>query len=175
MKPVSLSPRESQIAKATILIVAAGLVFNFFISPVLVKVTGVNDEIARKEYMLKKYHHFQEKSRELNLSDNNYAGLTKSLTPDEAVAQMFGVVSEAAKKYSLNVQKIKPLPAGSGRASKQAVLEVEVAGNFSAVFKFINAVEDSPLFMRVFTFHLAPGGTNDSDLRCIVAFSRVLF
>jgi Tfp pilus assembly protein PilO len=175
MKPLNLSPREKQIANITILVIAIGLVFNFFISPILAKVTGLNDEIARKEYMLKKYRHFQEKSRELNLSDNSYAGLTKSITPDEAISEMFGVVSEAAKKYSLNVQKIKPLPAGSGRSSKQAVLEVDVAGNFSAIFKFVNAVEDSPLFMRVFTFHLMPSGGNDSNLHCTVAFSRVLF
>ena len=175
MKPLNLSPREKQIVNITILIIAAGVVFNFFISPIIAKVTGVNDEIARKEYLLKKYRHFQEKSRELNLKGSSYVGLTKSPTTDEAVADMFGVVSEAAKKYSLNVQKVKPLPAGSGRLSKQAVLEVEVTGNFSAIFKFINAVEDSPLFMRVFTFYLMPSGGNDNGLHCTVAFSRVLF
>lgn len=174
MKFTALSSREQKILYLTVLVVIVGVVFNFFIAPVVNGVSGIDSEIARKEYMLKKYRYFEEKSRALNLSDNLFsADLTKNLTLDEAVGGMFTVVSEAAKKYSLNVQKIKPLPVGQGRSSKQAVLEVEVVGNFSAVFNFIDTVEESPLFIRVSAFHLAVPSIDSGNLRCVVAFSRV--
>ena len=175
MNKFNLAPREKNILHITIFIVVAAAIFNFIISPFFDKVTGINNEIAKKEYMFKKYQYFQAKSRQLNFSANSYINLTKSLTEDEAAAEIFAVVSEAAKKFTLNIQKIRPLPAGNGRLSKQAVLEVDITGRFSSIFNFISAVEDSPLFMRVHTFHLLPSGNSDNSINCTVAFSRVLF
>ncbi len=174
MKTTGLSAREKNILRLAILVVAAGLVFNFALSPLIGKVTGIGAEISRKEYILKKYAYFQEKSRALNLAGGAAAmDLTKSLSNDAAIDEMFSAVSEAARKYALRVQKIKPLPVGSAHSSKQAVLEVEVVGSFSAIFNFIDAVEESPLFVRVFTFHLAASGNDGGLLRCTIAFSRV--
>ena len=172
----NLSKRERALLYLTIIVFIAIVLFNFVVSPALVKLTALNQDIEKKEYLLKKYTALTSRGEDIaSVYDKYKDTFDNKEDSQQIIDSLFKEVKEQARLVKLDLQKIKPLPVEQNKGYNQALLEVELRGGFPAIFKFINQMEDSSSFIKIFSFRLVSQGKKDQGIRCNVTVSRIFF
>lgn len=176
MKIKSLSRREKLILILTIVIGVTVLIFNVFISPTLIRLSGIQQDIETKTALLKKYYHLMSQGESILTRYENYKSvIKKEAHPEDVVPALFKEVENMASSLSLPLETIKPLPLQKRQGYKEISLEVELKGDFPEIFRFINKVENSPSFIQVSHLRLAPESHSSSKLLCKITFSKIFF
>jgi Tfp pilus assembly protein PilO len=176
MKLRSLSKREKILLYLAILVVSGIFIFNLVIEPLTIKLARMNEDIRKKEYLLKKYRSLTGKGEDILSLYSRYKGsLAKGQRSQEIIDSLFEEVKKTAATVHLNLEKIKPLPIEKNRHFQQALLEVELKGTFSSIFTFIDQLENSSSFVRISSLRLVPQAKDSSVLNCTVTVSRIFF
>jgi len=172
MKGKKFSKREKSLFYITILVISSVLVCNFLIIPIFANLSKINDEIEKKSSLLRRY------SRLLNREDDvlslykdyqdNFDGL------QETMSNFFEKVKTIADKVGLKIEGVKPLPVKE-KGYKEISLEIELEGDFKSIFRFTDALETSPFFIRIIGFRLLPQFGESAKLRCRISLAKLFF
>jgi Tfp pilus assembly protein PilO len=176
MKLKKLSKRERNIFALTVGIVLFVLIFHLFINPFLDKMDGVNQEIQRKTKLLERYSGLLSRGEDAHLLYAKYKNiLEKDEKPQEIIANLFKEIENSANKYGVKIKRIKPLPISEKKEYKEAFLEVELEGDFSSLFKFINHLENSSSLIKISSLRLLSGPKGSSGVLCRLTLFKIIF
>ncbi len=176
MKIRILTSREKLILWLVLIIFAAVIIFNFGISPVVAKVSRLNDDIEKKTLLLEKYARLIGKGGDIfSLYAQYKANLWIDDLPHEAIAALFKETKNSAAKFNLVLERLKPHPLEKKNNYKEVSLEIELSGDLSSLFGFVNHIENSTSLIKVSTLRLSSQSNSTSMLRCKVILSKIFF
>ncbi|UCC95460.1 MAG: type 4a pilus biogenesis protein PilO [Candidatus Omnitrophota bacterium] len=171
-----LSKREKLILYIALVLFVCVLAFNFLLTPLIEKLTKINQEIEQKAFLLKRHYRLMRKGKNLLPQYENYKEkLEKGITSEELVATLFEEIEVSAKKFGVIIEKIKPQPIEEKEGYKEVSLEVELVGKLGPIFQFINKLENSPSFIKVSALRLLPQPRSSSQLRCRISLTKLFF
>ncbi|MFH1768779.1 MAG: type 4a pilus biogenesis protein PilO [Candidatus Omnitrophota bacterium] len=175
MKTKAISRRERRLVLIIFSLALASVIFNFLLQPLFRTLDRVNQDIERKEALARKHSRLLGKGENILLLYDKYKNAMEAKgDSDELIAGLFSEIEDVANKFSLVVEKIKPRAAESRKDYKQVSIEVELRGSVSAIFKFINHMEDGPSFVEVSALRISPQASF-SNLICKVILSKLFF
>ncbi|MCP4651943.1 MAG: type 4a pilus biogenesis protein PilO [Candidatus Omnitrophica bacterium] len=176
MKLKNLSYREKFIWLFLAAVVGFAFSFNYVVVPIAVVAKKLNKDIATKEHLLKKYSNFIKKGNDLSLLTVQHKEVLEAKANNDSISNdLFKSLKDAAKKWQLDVKKIRPLPIKKTKNYSKVFLDVELSGDFSSVFNFINDLEALATLIRVESFQLFNSNAAVNSLRYRVTFSRLFF
>ena len=176
MKIRKLTQREKLILYATTGIIVLALLFNFVIVPVFERMSSVNEEIAKKSFLLGKQSGLIHSGENIvSLYENYRNALEKQETPEEIVAGLFENIENVALSSGIKVKKVKPLPVKESEEYKEVLLEVDLEGDFASMFKFINKLETDYSLVKIGSLRLAPQSSSSRTLRCRLNLYQIFF
>lgn len=176
IKISSRPKREKVILCITIIIFIVSLIFNFLISPSIAKLNRLNQDINKKTSLLMRYSRLIGKGENIiSLYESYKDNLRTQTNSERVVADLFKEIKDSAKQFNLNLERIRPRPTEEKKGYKEVSLEVELLGDFSSIFEFVNHFEDSSSFVRIFSLRLSPHSDKSSHLRCKITFSKIFF
>ncbi len=174
MKFRKLSKREKTILYATLFLGFVALVFEFIIVPFEAELDRLNQSISKKSALLKRYSSMVARGEDIASLYESYKKTFQTGADAEVVTvNLFKDIRNAANKFGLSIEGIKPLSSDTGKEYSVVSLDVELVGDFTSIFKFIHHLEKIPSFTRVLSFRVSPMGRNVRKLRCRVVASRL--
>jgi Tfp pilus assembly protein PilO len=176
MKVRKLSTREKMILYITLGLIVFALLFNFAISPLQDRLTEVNKEIEKKSFLLKRQSSLMQRGENiLSLYERYRHALEEQEDPEEIVADLFKKIEAQATASGITVRKVKPLPVKENKGYKEVLIEIDLEGDFTAIFKFIVQLEsDSPL-IKIVSLRLVPQSSSSRVLRSRLNLSQIFF
>lgn len=176
MKFRQLSKREKTFFYLTIGAVILGLAYNFVVEPAIRHFTAVNKEIEEKTFLLRKQQSLILGGQDIISVYEQYKNtLDKEKDAEEVISTLFGEIEAAAAETGLKVKKVKPLASQEGREYKQALLEIDVEGDFVSLFKFINKLESGSPLLKIVSLYIASQSESSQTLRCRLSLAKIFF
>jgi len=174
MKIRAFTKREKIIVfiTAAVITVGAGL---SFVPRVFNKIALLERDVETKRSFLKRHMHLINQGADiLSLYDTYKHVFENQKAPQEIEADLFNEVRSCAQRLNLTIERITPLPLETAGGHKEIVLEVELGGELESIFKLIQQLESSPLFIKVSSLRLNPH-SGPSSLNCRVVLAKVFF
>ncbi|PIQ89266.1 MAG: hypothetical protein COV72_03960, partial [Candidatus Omnitrophica bacterium CG11_big_fil_rev_8_21_14_0_20_42_13] len=111
MKFRPISQKEKNILYITLAALAAAVVFNLVIVPLVAKLSDMRAEIADKKTRLDRYLNLISKGEgALSVYESYKADLEAQKSEEDVVNSLFEQAKSAAGEYGLNLERIKPYP-----------------------------------------------------------------
>jgi len=136
----------------------------------------MNQEIKEKISLLDKYSLLAAKSGDALSLYERYKNNFEEKGDSEVIAlDLFREIKNSAGNFNLDIKRIKPQTVEKKKEYKKICLEVELEGNFSSIFRFINHLENLTSFIRISSLELSSRGGSLRQLRCRVTFFKIFF
>lgn len=176
MKMKKFSKKEKLLLSIALSVGLIGLLINASVGSVIGKFAGLNQEIAKKTSLLRRHSRLIKKGENIISSYDSYKeNLGIEVGPDEGIVVFFEEIESTAKEFGLTIEKIRPQPIEKRKDYQKVSLEIEIAGNFSSIFKLINKIENSAAFIRISSLRLSPQGKTSSELRAKIILFKIFF
>ncbi|MCQ9206116.1 MAG: type 4a pilus biogenesis protein PilO [Omnitrophica bacterium] len=176
MKLRKFSEREKIILNITIGIAVAVTVLHLVINPIFNFMKTTNKEIERKTFLLEKYFHVVKRGENVfSLYESHKYALEEKKDSQEVISELFERVEIIATESGVTIRRVKPRSVEDKEKYKEAILDIELEGQFSSLFRFINNLEASPYFIRILSFNLLPRLRSSQQLRCRLSLSKIFF
>jgi hypothetical protein len=169
-----LTKREQLIFYLTMGVIAFGVLFNIFLSPLLQEYDNLNREInltrsklqkysrliSQKDYILAKYDKL---SSVLKLPQENESGVLSALSEMENIA----------KASNVHIVDIRPQSQRGGSAYKEAYIDIRAEADLANFLRFIYGIENSFSVLKIkkFQINARPGSTALEGIFTISQFS----
>ncbi len=176
MKIRKFTQREKLISYATIGVILIVLVANFIIAPLAARIFSINEEIEKKGFLLGKQSGLIDSGEDIvSLYENYRTALEQKGTPEEIVSNLFENIEKVASSSGIKVKKVKPFPVKDNDEYKEVPLEVDLEGDFAAMFKFVNKLEVEYPLIKIGSLRLVPQSSSSRVVRCRLSLSQIFF
>jgi hypothetical protein len=155
--PKLITKREKTILFLTIFTIIFAVVFNFFLWPLLVKYDSLNKEIKISAARLKKYYRLLGQKEMIKNKYNAFSTTlrTSGGEKDTQIATL-AALEEMALAASLRLIDIRPQKSVRETGLyKEIIIEIRTEGSMESHLRFIYALENSLLLLRIQKFELA--------------------
>jgi Tfp pilus assembly protein PilO len=145
-----LTKREKIIFYLTIAIVTFSVVFNFFLAPLLSKISTLNREIRTTRAKFRKYSWLLAQKDQLHDKYNQLA--LQFRLPQVGSDALVGVLSELenlARDANIRLVDIRPQGEGKRDLSKGILVDLRTEGTMEGYLKFIYGIENSLLLLQI--------------------------
>lgn len=133
-------------------------------------------KIERKTFLLEKYFHVVKRGENVfSLYESHKYALEEKKDSQEVISELFERVEIIATESGVTIRRVKPRSVEDKEKYKEAILDIELEGQFSSLFRFINNLEASPYFIRILSFNLLPQLRSSQQLRCRLSLSKIFF
>lgn len=173
MKSKLLSKREKRLLKIT----GCVLVISLFIYTgvnIFYKLRDINKEVKEKEFILYKYLSALGRE-ETVLQEQHYKDILLERSSADIDDELTKEVGSLAGASNVKIERIKTLSMERGKGYGKFFLEVEVGGDFTSLFRFINQLEASPLFIKIYSCRFYPQGGTSLPLQCKITLLKIFF
>lgn len=171
-----LNKREKTLLYLVMAVSAGVLVFNIVLSPVLIKLTDLSQDIEKKEYLLRKYAPLAGKGEDIMALYDKYKDIfNETISSQEAIDGLFEQAEKQARSAGLNLEQIRPLLVEETQGYKRVLLNLETTGSFGSIFKFIDQMEKASPLINISSFRLNSSAGSEPGLRCSLTVSRIFF
>lgn len=151
-----LTQREKIIFYLAIAIVTFSIVFNFFLAPLVNKISTLHREIRTTRQKFKKYIRLLAQKDQLR---DKYNQLTLQFRLPEAGSDaLVGVLSELenlARDTNIRLVDVRPQSEGKGDLSQGIRVDLRTEGTMESYLKFIYGIENSLLLLEIKKFQLS--------------------
>ena len=170
------SKREKIILYITISIIIVGSVAYFLMPSVFAMLEKIDREVEQKTFLLRRHFELTQQGEDTFCLYERYKDrLGQEGSSEEITAGLFEKIEKLAAQFNLHIERIRPQFVKEKKGYKQAVLEVELEGNFRSIFQFINSMETSFLFVQVSSFQLVPSSRFSGQVYCSLGVCEIFF
>jgi len=150
-----MTKREKLILFITIAVVIFGIVFNFFIAPILKESQRLNSEINITTAKLRRYLGLISKKESIqNKYDKFITGKNLSQESKDPFVVALSLLEDMAKDANIRIVDIRPQTSKNLDLYKEIVVDLRTEGDIESYLKFLYSIENSLTLLKIKKFQL---------------------
>lgn len=172
-----LSKRERSILYTTVALVAAGLLNQIFLSPILSKMRQRDQEIKLQEEKIKKSFMILSREKQISNERSKYFSVSGNLeSEEEAMTTFLKDIENLAKESSVYLIDIKPMGGKENEkgSSNKYFLELNFEAKMDQVLNFFQGLTQSEQLIKIERYQIRPKTEGSSTVTCGLSISKLI-
>lgn len=171
-----MSKRERHIALAAFSFIAAAVVYNFILDPVIHQWQTLGNEASSKKITLKSDLKMAREAKALEANYEKFSKYVRSAeSEDETMAQTLSFLEDLSRSDSCTVLNIKPVGTKDFGSYKEILIDLSSEADASRFTKFLYDVENAKeMILKVRHFLLTAKSGQEGTLRGSFLISKTI-
>lgn len=171
----SLSPREKNIFYITVVVISAYVIYNFLISPFIIKWRKTNQDFRQKTVKLQKYLQILHRAKRLQQWHESVPfDLKASEIQENGVTKILSYVETISKKSSVQITNISPGNMEGHGNYKFMFVELELKGRMRNIVEFIYNIESSPMMFTVEKLEISSTPEKSKNVKVFLEIKKLI-
>ncbi len=167
-----INPREKTLLYIAISIAVVLIIGSWIILPTQNYLSTIRAQVHAKSIKLAQ---FQKTLQEKELLEKQYQNISQALaathkTHEEATAKALAVLEESARKASIQLQDMKPLPLKNPEGLPKILIAIEAKADPQALFKLLYTLEnDSSFYIEILKINASEDAGGSLNFYCLIS------
>ncbi len=171
-----MSAREKAVFYCAACFIGLAALDRLLIGPVGSRLKLLDERIEAQTDLIKKNVRIvAEKDRVKAMAKEYSVYSHKAATHEEEVAYLLGEVEKLARKASLYIVDMKPLPMTEDANSRKYSVDLNCEGQLEQIISFMHETESTTRLLVVESFNFSPKSKDSSVAKCNMRISNIIF